>query len=103
VRNLREFDNLITAPLHGYLNAEDYWKRAASKPLLIHIQTPTLILNAKNDPFLPAQALPDKNQVSTFVHLDFPDHGGHVGFRGKNHGEDTWMPERVFQFFRDLK
>ncbi|MFX7894999.1 hypothetical protein ABTK48_19985, partial [Acinetobacter baumannii] len=54
---LYEFDNLFTAPLHGFRNTEDYWARAAAKPHLHRIRIPALVLNARNDPFVPGHSL----------------------------------------------
>lgn len=99
-RNLYEFDDTVTAPLHGYLGADDYWKRASAKPLLSGIRVPTLVLNARNDPFLPAHALPNDNQVSAKVTLDQPREGGHVGFvTGSLPGRLDWLPQRLLHFF----
>ena len=98
-RTLREFDNEVTAPLHGYRDTDDYWSRASAKPGLIDVRVPTLVLNALNDPFLPASALPTAAQVSSAVTLHFPVHGGHVGFAtGSFPGNGAWMPQRVFHF-----
>lgn len=97
---LYEFDNLVTAPLHGFRNTEDYWDRSSSKPWLKHIEVPTLIINAINDPFMPAHALPDPTAVSSMVVLEFPDQGGHVGFLDPPFpGRLTWLPERIVSFF----
>jgi len=94
------FDQLVTAPLHGYASVEDYWTRASSKPHLRQIAKPTLILNAQNDPFLPPRALPRADQVSPQVELDFPPHGGHVGFvSGRFPGQLDWLPQRLMRFF----
>jgi len=99
-RTLREFDDAVTAPLHGFADVTDYWTRASSKPLLRHIRVRTLILNARNDPFLPAQHLPGRDEVSAAVTLEFPATGGHVGFMsGPFPGHLRWLPERVFAFF----
>lgn len=99
-RTLREFDNIVTAPLHGYRDTDDYWTRASSKPGLAFVQVPTLLINALNDPFLPAQALPTHRQVSSWIHLDFPQHGGHVGFSSPHFpGRAEWLPQRIFHFF----
>jgi predicted alpha/beta-fold hydrolase len=97
---LREFDNEVTAPLHGYRDTDDYWTRGSAKPGLIDVRVPSLLLNARNDPFLPASALPNQDQVSPYVQRDFPEHGGHVGFlSGTFPGERGWMARRVFHFF----
>lgn len=97
---LRDFDNAVTAPLHGYRDTDDYWTRASSKPWLGRIAVPTLMLNARDDPFLPAAALPRPDQVSPCVTLDFPEQGGHVGFvTGAFPGSVGWMPRRVLGFF----
>ena len=98
--NFRQFDDLVTAPLHGFLNTDDYWKKASSKPVLGRIAIPTLILNARNDPFMPSHALPSEEEVSDRVVLDYPEEGGHVGFvSGPFPGNLEWLPERLFDFF----
>ena len=99
-RTLREFDDAVTAPLHGFRDTDDYWTRASSKPLLENIAVPTLMINAKNDPFLPASALPNPGEVSAAVTLEFPDSGGHAGFTtGAFPGRLDWLPRRVLAFF----
>ena len=99
---LREFDDVVTAPLHGYANAEEYWLRASSKPDLIHISIPTLIINAKNDPFLPRSALPTDQEVSAAVSLHFPEQGGHVGFHsGPFPGNVDWLPKHVLNYLQN--
>lgn len=79
-RDLYEFDNLFTAPLHGFRDTEDYWHRASAKPHLARIRIPALALNARNDPFVPAESLPRPGEVGRHVTLWQPAHGGHVGF-----------------------
>jgi predicted alpha/beta-fold hydrolase len=99
-RTLREFDDVVTAPLHGYRDTDDYWTRASSKPLLRDIVVPTLVLNARDDPFLPEAALPAAGDVSRAVTVEFPTRGGHVGFvSGPFPGHIGWLPERVLHFF----
>jgi predicted alpha/beta-fold hydrolase len=96
VRDLYEFDNLFTAPLHGYRDTEDYWARASAKPHLHRIRIPALLLNARNDPFVPAQSLPGPRDVSDHVTLWQPPHGGHVGFpTGWPPGHVMAMPTQV--------
>jgi predicted alpha/beta-fold hydrolase len=100
-RTLRAFDDVVTAPLHGFTNTDDYWTRASSKPGLVRISVPTLMINARNDPFLPAAALPSAPEVSRWVTRDFPEQGGHVGFvSGRFPGDITWLPRRVITFMR---
>ncbi len=79
-RDLFEFDNLFTAPLHGFRDTPDYWSRASAQPVLHQIRVPALALNARNDPFVPASSLPMPQQVGRHVTLWQPDEGGHVGF-----------------------
>ncbi len=98
-RNLYEFDNVVTAPLHGFRDAHDYWTRATVRPMLGEITVPTLVLNARNDPFLPGSALPARHEVSAAIELDQPGHGGHVGFMsGPFPGRYHWLAERVFGY-----
>jgi len=98
-RTLREFDDLVTAPLHGFRDVDDYWLRASSKPWLDRIAVPTLLLNARNDPFLPAAALPTADEISTAVTALCPDEGGHVGFMtGIFPGQLDWMPRTALGF-----
>ena len=79
-RTLYAFDDVFTAPLHGFRGTDDYWDRASAKPGLSRIQVPALVLNARNDPFIPASCLPTQDQVSDHVTLWQPEQGGHVGF-----------------------
>ena len=96
-RDLYAFDNLVTAPLHGYRNTDDYWNRASAKHILHDITVPTLVLNAQNDPFLPARYLPQS--AAACVKLDYPATGGHVGFAtGAPPGQLDWLPQYMMQF-----
>lgn len=95
-KDLYEFDNVFTAPLHGFQNTDDYWRRASALPLMANIQIPALALNALNDPFIPADSLPSTQTVSPCVELWQPPHGGHVGFaKGSMPGHLKAMPEAV--------
>jgi hypothetical protein len=95
-RNLYDFDDVFTAPLHGFRNTDDYWARGSSKPLLGAIRVPALVVNARNDPFIPARSLPGPNEVGSHVTLWQPAGGGHVGFPlGLPPGHVGGMPERV--------
>lgn len=102
--NLYEFDDAVTAPLHGFRDAGDYWRRSSSKPWLGAIHLPTLVLNALNDPFLPRQALPAPQEVSTAVTLEYPSGGGHVGFvAGPFPGRLGWLPQRLLAYFESQR
>lgn len=95
-RDLYEFDNVFTAPLHGFQNTDDYWARASAKPLMKNIAIPALALNALNDPFVPAHSLPQPSDVSATVTLWQPAHGGHVGFaQGGWPGHVRGLPDAV--------
>jgi hypothetical protein len=94
------FDHLVTAPMHGYQSAAAYWRSASSKQRLGTIARPTLIINARNDPFLPDEVLPEQAEVSPQVELEFPRHGGHAGFiTGRFPGRIDWLPSRLLGFF----
>ncbi|MDO9260304.1 MAG: alpha/beta fold hydrolase [Polaromonas sp.] len=102
-RDLYAFDNVVTAPLHGFKNTEDYWTRASAKPHLRRIVVPALALNALNDPFIPAGSLPQAGDVSAAVTLWQPREGGHVGFPSAPFpGHVRAMPEAVCGFFSAL-
>lgn len=99
-KTLYDFDDAVTAPVHGFRDAADYWRRASSKPWLGGVRLPALVLNALNDPFLPRQALPGPQQVSASVRLEYPEAGGHVGFvSGAFPGHLGWLPQRLLDFF----
>ncbi|MBB1074820.1 alpha/beta fold hydrolase [Rhodoferax sp. 4810] len=95
-KDLYTFDNVFTAPLHGFKNTDDYWARASAKPQLASIRVPTLVVNARNDPFVPASSLPKASNVGSSVTLWQPGGGGHVGFAGgRPPGHLRSLPEQV--------
>ena len=96
----RQFDDLFTAPVHGFKDALDYWTQSSSKPWLREIKVPTLLINARNDPFLPEDVLPQRADVSHSVTLEFPREGGHAGFVvGSFPGNLDWLPKKISEFF----
>jgi predicted alpha/beta-fold hydrolase len=100
-RTLYEFDDVFTAPLHGFAGTDDYWQRASAKPHLHRIRIPALVLNARNDPFVPGRSLPGTHEVGTCVTLWQPTHGGHVGFpQGRFPGHVHTLPEVVCDWLR---
>ncbi len=95
-RTFWEFDDTVTAPLHGFRGADDYWERSSSGPWLARIRIPVLVLNARNDPFLPAAALEAirSRDIPDHVTLEFPQTGGHAGFPGRG----RWLARRALDF-----
>jgi len=101
-KNLYEFDNEYTAPVHGFRDTIDYWTRASAKPLLGGVRVPLLALNARNDPFVPAASLPTASEVSREVWLEQPAEGGHIGFvQGPLPGNLDFLPRRLLRFFAE--
>jgi uncharacterized protein len=104
LKTLEDFDNLITGPLHGFRDAQDYYERASSLPILDHIRLQTLLLSAADDPMLPPEVLEEVRQIADrnpCLHLEFVDKGGHAGFIA---GSVPWRPfyyaeYRVGEFF----
>lgn len=95
-RTLYEFDQIFTAPLHGFESTDDYWARASAKPHLGQIRLPALLVNPLNDPFVPAASLPRPHEVGQQVTLWQPGGGGHVGFTsGAFPGESYSMTQAV--------
>ena len=100
-RDLYEFDDVFTGPLHGFKGTADYWARASAKPHLHRIRIPALVLNARNDPFVPGESLPRAHEVGRSVTLWQPAHGGHVGFAGGGFpGQVLGLPEAVIGWMR---
>jgi predicted alpha/beta-fold hydrolase len=106
LRTLEDFDNLITGPLHGFRDAQDYYERSSSLPWLKRIKLTTLLLSAIDDPMLPPEVLDEAREVAKrnpALHLEFVDRGGHAGFIA---GSVPWRPFyyaefRVGQFFAE--
>ena len=100
-RDLYAFDDVFTAPLHGFKGTDDYWSRGSAKPHLHAIRIPALVLNARNDPFVPASSLPSAHEVGRHVTLWQPPHGGHVGFPGGRWpGHVHTLPEAVMGWIK---
>ncbi|GAP36013.1 hydrolase, alpha/beta fold family [Piscinibacter sakaiensis] len=98
-RDLYAFDDVFTAPLHGFRGTDDYWARGSARPHLARIRVPALVLNARNDPFVPACSLPRPDEVGRRVRLWQPAHGGHVGFPdGAPRGHVLTLPRRVMDW-----
>ena len=105
ITNFKAFDTLVTAPLHGFDSAEDYYQQCSALQYLPLIRTPSLILHAKDDPFMTDAVIPDKQQLSSYIEYELTERGGHVGFI---EGKYPWRPQfyieqRVAQFFRRIQ
>src|SRR5206468_11137674 len=91
-RTFAEYDRVVTAPLHGFADERDYWTRASSGPYLSRVRRPALLINARDDPFVPPESLPDPRALPPDMEVDFSEHGGHVGFlQGPPWAVDSWV------------
>jgi predicted alpha/beta-fold hydrolase len=99
IKSLLEFDNLYTAPLHGYKDAIDYYTKCSALFYLDNIRIPTLIVNTKNDPFLSPECFPEwQLKDNHFVKLEIPERGGHVGFTMINRKGLYWSEQRALDW-----
>ena len=99
IKTLHEFDNYFTGPIHGFKDALDYYTQSSAIKFVAHIKTPTLIVNAKNDPFLSPECYPDELlKDHPFVQFESPAHGGHVGFAQFTKNGLYWSEERAIKF-----
>jgi predicted alpha/beta-fold hydrolase len=103
IRDFQGFDDRYTAPLHGFRDAADYWARCSARPFIPDIRVPTLIVNAADDPFLGPSCYPiGEARANPYVHLEVPDHGGHVGFILFNREGDYWSELRAADFLEKV-
>lgn len=102
-RTFGEYDEVVTAPLNGFASALDYWTRASSGPYLGRIRRPTLLISARDDPFVPPDALPDVRRLPPNVIAEFPTRGGHAGFiDGAPWRATSWAERRAIAFLDPL-
>ena len=99
-RNFKDFDAIYTAPSFGFKDAEDYWEKASSKAYLEHIEIPTYLLTAKNDPFLSASCFPiEEAKKNPNLHLELTNYGGHIGFIKSFKSKDKfWFEKKISDF-----
>ena len=103
IKTFRDFDQNITAPLHGFKDATDYYQRCSALPFLVKIATPTLIVHAKDDPFMNENVLPTAEELSTFVRVEISAKGGHCGFvQGTPWRPTIWLQKRSNDFFQSV-
>ena len=103
LKTLREFDDKITAPLHGFISAEQYYSESSCLKFLKNIQVPTLIMNSLDDPFLDKKTFPSSKEVSEMVELEYHKKGGHAGFIcGNTWKQIGWIEPRIIEFFKKI-
>ncbi|MBB6611071.1 alpha/beta fold hydrolase [Pontibacter sp. Tf4] len=97
-----EFDNRYTAPIHGFKDADDYYTKVSSRQFLTNIQQPTLLVNAKNDPFLAEECYPvEEARTNPYFYLEMPETGGHVGFTEDFRKDVYYSEARAVKFLLD--
>jgi predicted alpha/beta-fold hydrolase len=103
-KTFAEFDDAVTAPLHGFAGKDDYYDKCSSVNFLRHIERPTLIVNALDDPFMTPDVIPEPEALSENVTLEVSEHGGHVGFieGGPPWRPRFYLPERLIGFLEPL-
>lgn len=100
VRGFAKFDDRYTARIHGFQNAEDYWSQSSARQYLPNIRTPSLLINAKNDPFLSKESFPYSEAEKNPHHfLETPDSGGHLGFIDR---QGLWLTRRIPEFLSEF-
>lgn len=103
INNFWQFDDKVTAPLHGFKGAADYYTRCSAKQYLKNIQSPTLIIQALDDPFMNADIIPDESELSDYTQLELSDYGGHIGFLSGNTLKPVfWLEQRIPQFLAQI-
>lgn len=102
VDGIRELDFKYTVPMHGFSSVEEYYTQTSSRPYLRHIRVPTLLLQAKDDPFMTEEVIPEKHELSPYIKLEVSETGGHVGFVSGTvpWKPQYWLEERVPQFLK---
>jgi len=99
-RTFAEFDDAVTAPLHGFSGKDEYYDRSSSAAFLPNIRIPTLIINALDDPFMTPAAIPERSKIPESVQIEVSDHGGHIGFidGGTPWRPSFYLPDRIIDF-----
>lgn len=99
--SIEQFDELYTAPIHGFLDAQDYYQKSSAKAFLQHIDIPTLIIHSSDDPFLSDAVIPTADEIPPSVHYELTSGGGHVGFVSGSVFKPTfWLNQRIPEFIR---
>jgi len=98
ISSIWEFDDKITAPLHGFEGAEDYYQKCSSSGFLKSIAVDTLLIQSRNDPMIPEQSIPSTEMLSPSVRMQLTEKGGHVGFVSSS--PDNWLEQRILNFLQ---
>lgn len=103
-KNFLDFDNYFTAPVNGFADAEDYWKRNSCKQFLDGIKIPSLLITSLDDPFLSASCIPLKEaKANKYFHLEVTNYGGHVGYNSNfENGSGFWLETRIIEYFETV-
>jgi predicted alpha/beta-fold hydrolase len=99
LKNFFQFDDQITAPLHGFEGVDDYYRRSSCRQYLGGIQRRTLIIHSSDDPFMYPHAAPEPEELSEHVTLELTEHGGHVGFMTGGIPK-RWLEKRIIEFLK---
>ncbi len=100
IKTIYEFDDIFTAPVHGYKNAKEYYTQNSSRQFLKEIKIPTLLIHSKDDPFMPSSVFPEPDEISNSILYEVGNYGGHVGFiEGTLFKPEFWLEKRVKSFF----
>ncbi len=102
--SFRDIDEYVTAPLHGYQSADDYYQRCSSRHYLALINRPTLVIQALDDPFMTREILPDDSELSKTTTLELSANGGHIGFIGGSSPASPayWLDQRISEWVKQL-
>ncbi|HXK55525.1 MAG TPA: hydrolase, partial [Gammaproteobacteria bacterium] len=105
LKSFRDFDDKVTAPLHGFNGVDHYYTESSSRQYLQRIRTDTLLLHALDDPFMLPETVPFESELSPSVTLEISAHGGHVGFVAGSSPWKTryWLDERITAYLSDLR
>ncbi len=104
LRTFYEFDAAYTAPVHGFRSVEEYYQKASSRAFCKHITVPTLLIHAKDDPFIPFDAFPTPSELSNTIQTDIQNYGGHVGFvEGSVSHPSYYVEKKVVEFLKTFK
>lgn len=102
LKNFKQYDDIYTSKAHGFIDAEDYWKRNSCKQFIHNIKIPSLMINASDDSFLGKECYPiEEAKSNPFFTLDIPKYGGHVGFNVSFDKNNYWLEKRIIEFIKD--